>query len=125
MAKKVPKLTPLELEIIGYLWDLGEVAVGEIRQAIPASQRPAHTTIQTILTRLEEKGAVRRTRKIGNAYLYEAVVTRKSTYQRLIDELLDLVGGSAEPLVSHLVDSGKLTLKDLKDAERRLKKGDR
>jgi BlaI family transcriptional regulator, penicillinase repressor len=122
------KLTRLELEIMQYLWKLGEVAVREIQEAIPASKRPAYTTVQTILTRLEEKGAVRRTRKIGNAHLFEAVVTRKGMYERLVDELLDLFGGSPEPLVSHLVDSGKLTLEDLKAAEERLsaaKKGKR
>jgi BlaI family transcriptional regulator, penicillinase repressor len=115
------RLTRLELEIMQYVWELGEAAVREIVDAIPASKRPAYTTVQTILTRLEEKGAVRRTRKIGNALLYEPVLTQKKMYQRLVDELLDLFGGSTEPLVSHLVDSGKLTLEDLKAAEERLK----
>ena len=123
------KLTRLELEIMQYLWRLGEVAVREIQEAIPAAKRPAYTTVQTILTRLEEKGAIRRTRKIGNAHLFEAVVTKKGMYERLVDELLDLFGGSPEPLVSHLIDSGKLTLEDLKHAEERLaasrKKGKR
>lgn len=115
------KLTRLELEIMHYLWRLGEVAVREIQEAIPAAKRPAYTTVQTILTRLEEKGAVRRTRKIGNAHLFEAVVTKKGMYERLVDELLDFFGGSPEPLVSHLVESGKLTLEDLKHAEEQLK----
>jgi len=114
------KLTRLELEIMQYLWSLGEVAVREIQEAIPAAKRPAYTTVQTILTRLEEKGAIRRTRKIGNAHLFEAVVTKKGMYEKLVDELLDLFGGSPEPLVSHLIDSGKLTLEDLKHAEERL-----
>jgi BlaI family penicillinase repressor len=117
------KLTRLELEIMQYLWDLGEAAVREIQEAIPSSKRPAYTTVQTILTRLEEKGAVRRTRKIGNAHLFVPVVTKKSMYERLVDELLDLFGGSPEPLVSHLVESGKLTLEDLKHAEEQLRKG--
>ena len=123
------KLTRLELEIMQYLWRLGEVAVREIQEAIPAAKRPAYTTVQTILSRLEEKGAIRRTRKIGNAHLFEAVLTKKNMYERLVDELLDLFGGSPEPLVSHLIDSGKLTLEDLKVAEERLassrKKGKR
>lgn len=123
------KLTRLELEIMQYLWTLGEVAVREIQEAIPAAKRPAYTTVQTILMRLEEKGAIRRTRKIGNAHLFEAVITKKGMYERLVDELLDLFGGSPEPLVSHLIDSGKLTLEDLKAAEERLsssrKKGKR
>lgn len=115
------KLTRLELEIMQYVWRLGEAAVREIQEAIPESKRPAYTTVQTILTRLEEKGAVRRTRKIGNAVLYEPAIEQKKMYQRLVDELLDLFGGSPEPLVSHLVESGKLTLEDLKHAEEQLK----
>ena len=114
------RLTRLELEIMQYLWDLGEAAVREIQEAIPPAKRPAYTTVQTILIRLEEKGAVRRTRKIGNAHLFEPVITRKRMYQRLIDELLDLFGGSSEPLVAHLVESGKLTLEDVKQAEEHL-----
>lgn len=115
------RLTRLELEIMQYVWQLGEAAVREIQEAIPASKRPAYTTVQTILTRLEEKGAVRRTRKIGNAHLFEPVITQRKMYERLVDELLDLFGGSPEPLVSHLVESGKLTLEDLKHAEEQLK----
>lgn len=115
------RLTRLELEIMQYLWDLGEAAVREIQEAIPPAKRPAYTTVQTILTRLEEKGAVKRTRKIGNAHLFVPVVTKKRMYERLVDELLDLFGGSPEPLVSHLVESGKLTLEDLKHAEEQLK----
>ena len=114
------RLTRLELEIMQYLWDLGEAAVREIQEAIPPAKRPAYTTVQTILIRLEEKGAVRRTRKIGNAHLFEPVITRKRMYERLIDELLDLFGGSSEPLVAHLVESGKLTLEDVKQAEEHL-----
>src|SRR5688500_12858619 len=112
-----------------YLWTLGEVAVREIQEAIPAAKRPAYTTVQTILMRLEEKGAIRRTRKMGTAHLCEAVITKRGMNERLVDELLDLFGGSPEPLVSHLIDSGKLTLEDLKAAEERLsssrKKGKR
>ena len=115
------RLTRLELEIMQYVWELKEAAVREIVDAIPASKRPAYTTVQTILTRLEEKGAVRRTRKIGNAFLYEPVLTQKKMYQRLVDELLAIFGGSTEPLVSHLVESGKLTLEDLQHAEEQLK----
>ncbi len=116
------KLTRLELEIMQYVWDLGEAAVREIQEAIPAAKRPAYTTVQTILTRLEEKGAVRRTRKIGNAHLYEPAITRKRVYERLIGELLDLFGGSPEPMVAHLVETGKLTLEDVKHAEEQLKR---
>jgi predicted transcriptional regulator len=122
MPIKHVRLTRLELEIMRYVWDLGEAAVREIHETIPAAKRPAYTTIQTILTRLEEKGAVKRTRKIGNAHLYQAVTTRQGTGARLLDELLDLFGGDSEPLVAHLIDSGKLTLEDVKHAEELLKK---
>ncbi len=121
--RKAVKLTRLELEIMRYLWDLGEAAVREIQEAIPAAKRPAYTTVQTILMRLEEKGAVRRTRKIGNAFLFEPAISQQRMYHRLIDELLDVFGGRSEPLVSHLVESGKLTLEDLKRAEEQLKEG--
>ena len=119
------RLTRLELEIMQYLWKLGEAAVREIQEAIPPSKRPAYTTVQTILMRLEEKGAVKRTRKIGNAHLFVPAITKKRMYERLVDELLDLFGGSPEPLVSHLVESGKLTLEDLKHAEEQLKSSGR
>lgn len=118
--RKAVKLTRLELEIMRYLWDLGEAAVREIQEAIPAAKRPAYTTVQTILMRLEEKGAVRRTRKIGNAFLFEPAISQQRMYHRLIDDLLDLFGGRSEPLVSRLVETGKLTLDDLKRAEEQL-----
>jgi predicted transcriptional regulator len=104
------------------LWDLGSAAVREVQEAIPEKVRPAYTTVQTILNRLEEKGAVRKAKKIGNAWIFEPVITRKKTHQRLIDDFLDLLGGSATPLVSHLVESGKITLEDLKALEQQLGK---
>ena len=119
MKKKDVRLTHFELEILELLWRLGETSVREIQEAIPEKSRPAYTTVQTIVQRLEQKGAVRRTRKVGNALMFEAVITRKSAYQRLIDEVLDLFGGSAQPLVAHLLQSGKLTLEDLKELEKK------
>ncbi len=116
------QLTRFELEIMDVLWRLEEASVREVMDALSEKKRPAYTTVQTILTRLEEMGAVRRTRKIGNAHLYQAVTTRQSTGARLIDELLDLFGGSPEPLVAHLIDTGRLTLEDVKHAEELLKK---
>ena len=101
------------------LWDLGEASVREVQEAIHQRKRPAYTTVQTIVARLEDKGAVRRTRKIGNAFLFAPQITRRSTYRRLIDELLELLGGSPEPLVAHLLETGKLTLEDLKALEER------
>jgi BlaI family transcriptional regulator, penicillinase repressor len=116
------KLTRFELEIMELLWSLKEASVREIQDAIPEHSRPAYTTVQTIVQRLEAKGAVRRTRKIGNALMFEPIVTRKSAYRRLIDDVLAIFGGAAQPLVAHLLESGRLTLEDLKDLEKRAKK---
>jgi BlaI family transcriptional regulator, penicillinase repressor len=116
--KKAIRLSRFELEIMDLLWRLGEASVREVQEAIPDDSRPAYTTVQTIVQRLEQKGAVRRTRKIGNALMFEPLITRKSVYRRLIDELVDLFGGSAQPVVAHLLESGKLTLEDLKALEK-------
>ena len=116
--KKSIRLSRFELEILEILWRLGESSVREVQEAIPSDDRPAYTTVQTIVQRLEQKGAVRRTRKIGNALMFEPVVSRKSAYRRVIDDLLDLFG-SAQPLVAHLLDTGKLTLDDLKALEKK------
>ena len=102
------------------LWDLGTASVREIQEQLPDQKRPAYTTVQTIVYRLEEKGAVRKLKKIGNAHIFEPLVTRKAAHHRLIYELLDLFGGSARPLMAHLVEIGKLTLDDLKDLESNL-----
>jgi predicted transcriptional regulator len=110
-------LTRFELEIMDVLWRLQEASVREVCDALSERKRPAYTTVQTIVQRLEQKGAVRRTRKIGNALMFEPVVTRKTAYRRVIDELLSLFGGSARPVVAHLLESGKLTLEDLKALE--------
>lgn len=120
--KKNIRLTRFELEIMDLLWRLGETSVREIQEAIPEESRPAYTTVQTIVQRLEQKGAVRRTRKVGNALMFEPLMTRKSVYRRLIDELVDLFGGSAQPVVAHLLESGKLTLEDLKALEKSTEK---
>jgi len=116
MSKQSIALTKFELEVMDLLWRLGEASVRQLHEAVDRG-RPAYTTIQTIVQRLEQKGAVRRTRKIGNALLFEPLITRKSAYRRIIDELLDLVGGS-QPLVAHLMESGKLSLDDLKAIEK-------
>jgi len=115
-------LSRFELEIMDVLWRIGEASVREIREALSERKRPAYTTVQTIVQRLEQKGAVRRTRKIGNALMFEPAVTRKAAYRRVFDELLALFGGSARPVVAHLVDTGKLTLEDLKALEEHAKK---
>jgi len=123
--KKTTRLSRFELEILEFLWKMGESSVRELQEAIPADSRPAYTTVQTIVQRLEQKGAVRRTRKVGNALMFEAVVSRRSAYRRMIDDLLTLFGGSAQPLVAHLLDTGKLTLDDLKALEKKKRGGPR
>ena len=117
VKKKSVKLTRFELDVMSALWDLGTASVREIQEQLPSQKRPAYTTVQTIIYRLEEKGAVRRLKKIGNAHVFEPVVTRKAAHHRLINELLDLFGGSARPLMAHLVEIGKLTMDDIKELE--------
>ena len=115
--KKSARLTRFELEIMELFWPLGEASVREIQEAIPEKSRPAYTTVQTIVQRLEQKGAVKRTRKIGNALMFAPAVTRKSAYRRVVEDFLALFGGTAQPVVAHLLESGKLTLEDLKALE--------
>lgn len=116
-----PKLTKLELQIMEVLWGRGPASIREVLEAFPKSRRAAYTTVQTIMYRLEAKNAVRRARKISNAHIFEPVLTRGAEQQRLIDEVLGLFGGRAQPLMSHLIESGQLTLDDVKDAEKLLK----
>ena len=117
-----PRLTRLELQIMNALWTSGALSVREIQEAFPDEDRPAYTTVQTMVYRLESKKAIRRTKKIGNAHIFEAVVSRSAAQRRLIDELLDFFGGSSQPVVAHLIESGSLTLEDVKEAEQTLKK---
>jgi predicted transcriptional regulator len=114
------KLSRLEQQIIEAMWDLGPASVREIQEQFPEDSRPAYTTVQTLVYRLEAKQAVRRTKKVGNALIFEAVVTRASTQRRLIDEVLGLTGGRALPVMTHLIEAGKLTLDDVREAERLL-----
>jgi BlaI family transcriptional regulator, penicillinase repressor len=117
-----PRLSRLELRIMEALWKHGTASVREIQQSLPEKGRPAHNTVQTILTRLEAKKAVRRAKKISNAHIYEPMVTRGATQRLLVDELLAFFGGRAAPLVSHLIDSGQLSLQDVEEARKTLKK---
>jgi BlaI family penicillinase repressor len=118
IREKNVKLTKFELEVMSALWELGAASsVREIQEKLPEKKRPAYTTVQTIVYRLEEKGAVRRIKKIGNAHIFEAAVSKNSAHRRLINELLDLFGGSARPLMAHLVETGKLSLEDVREAE--------
>ena len=116
-----PKFTKLELQIMQALWDKGTLAIREIQEAFPERGRPAYTTIQTTVYRLEGKRALRRVRKIGNAHIFEAIVSRTAAQSRLIDDLLGLFGGRTQPVMAHLIETGKLTLEDVKDAERMLR----
>jgi predicted transcriptional regulator len=120
MSEKEIKLTKFELEIMQVLWELGTGSVRELQEQLPEKRRPAYTTVQTIVRRLEEKGAVRRVKKIGNAFIFEPVVSRRSAHHRLITELLELFGGSARPLMAHLAETGKLSLEDLRFLEHQL-----
>jgi BlaI family penicillinase repressor len=115
-----PRISRFELQLLEKLWDLGPCSVREIQESLPVKERPAYTTVQTMIYRLEEKGAVRRVKKIGNAHLFQAVLTRKAVHRRFIGELLSLFGGSAAPVMSHLVETGKLTLADVKELEKRI-----
>ena len=117
-----PKLAKLELQIMETLWTRGEASIREIQEAFPEKGRPAYTTIQTTVYRLEEKKALRRVKKISNAHIFEAVISRNAAQRRLIDELLGLFGGRTQPVMAHLIESGKLTLDDVQDAEKTLRK---
>lgn len=112
-----PKLTPLELQIMEALWDRGALSIREIQEAFPEPDRPAYTTIQTTVYRLEDKKALQRVKKISNAHIFEAVVSRDAARGRLIDDLLRLFGGRTQPVMAHLVESGKLTLADVQETE--------
>jgi predicted transcriptional regulator len=111
------KLTRFELEVMGALWELGSASVREVQERLPEGKRPAYTTVQTIVYRLEEKGAVRRVKKVGNAHVFEPLVTRRATVRRLFGELLGFFGGSPRTLMAQLVEGGHLTLEDLREAE--------
>jgi BlaI family penicillinase repressor len=114
------RVSRFELQLLEKIWQLGPCSVREIQESLPEKNRPAYTTVQTIVYRMEEKGSVRRTRKIGNAHIFEAVYTRKAVYRRLVGDLLDLFGGSPEPVMSHLIETGKLTLDDVRTIEKKL-----
>src|SRR5215472_4557569 len=117
---RTPTLTRLELRILEAIWERGNASIREIQEAFP-EPRPAYTTIQTTVYRMETKGAVRRVRKISNAHIFEPVVAREVARHRLLDEILGLFGGSAQPMMAQLVEAGKLTLEDIKEIEKTIK----
>jgi len=116
-----PKLTKLELQIMETLWSQPTASIREIQESFPARKRPAYTTIQTTVYRLEAKKVVRRVKKVGNFHIFEATVSREAAQHRLIDDLLALFGGNTQPVMAHLIDSGRLTLEDVKEAEKTLR----
>ena len=116
-----PKLTKLELQVMEALWSNGPASVREIQESFPLKGRPAYTTVQTLVYRLEAKKAIRRVKKIGNAHIFEAAVTRAGAQHRLIDELLSLFGGKPQPVMARLIETGQLTLDDVKEAEQLLR----
>jgi BlaI family transcriptional regulator, penicillinase repressor len=116
----IPKLSKLELQIMETLWTQGEASIREIQEAFPESKRPAYTTVQTIVYRLEGKQVVKRVRKLGNFHIFSAAVSRKVAQKRLIDDLLALFGGRSQPVMAHLIESGKLSMADVKEAEKAL-----
>lgn len=118
----LPKLTKLELQIMEALWSRGECSVREIQETFPARHRPAYTTVQTTVYRLETKKALRCVKRISNANIFEAAITREQAQGRLIDELLSLFGGRTKPVMAHLIETGKLTLDDIQEAEQTLRK---
>lgn len=117
-----PKLSKLELQIMEALWSRGKASIREIQETFPEKGRPAYTTIQTTVYRMEAKKAVRRIKKIGNFHIFEAAISRNAAQRRLIDDLLALFGGRAQPVIAHLIESGKLTLADVKEAGKILRK---
>src|SRR6266508_4216822 len=117
---KHPKLTKLELQILEALWGRGKASIREIQEAFP-EPRPAYTTIQTTVYRLEGKKAVRRVRKIGNAHIFEPTVARDVTRHRFLDEILSFFGGRAQPMMAQLAEAGKLTLVDVRELEKTIK----
>ncbi len=116
------KLTKLELQIMEALWNQDKASIREIQETFPEKGRPAYTTIQTTVYRLEGKKAVRRVKKVGNFHIFEAALSRNAAQRKLIDDLLALFGGRSQPVVAHLIESGKLTLEDVKEAEKTLRK---
>jgi BlaI family transcriptional regulator, penicillinase repressor len=117
---RLPKLSKLEMQIMEVLWSAGPSAIREIQESFGAKNRPAYTTVQTMVYRLEVKKALRRARKIGNAHIFEPVITRDAAKARLVDEFLSMFGGRMQPVMAHLIEAGNLSPKDVADAEKLL-----
>jgi len=118
---RLPKLSKLELQIMEFLWTSGPSAIREIQESFGLKNRPAYTTVQTMVYRLEVKKALRRSRKIGNAHIFEALISRDAAKARLVDDFLSLFGGRMQPVMAQLIEAGNLSPKDVADAERLLR----
>ncbi len=118
---RLPKLSKLELQIMEALWSGGPLAIREIQETFPQKGRPAYTTVQTMVYRLEVKKALRRARKIGNAHIFEALLSRDAAQRRLVDDFLGMFGGRMQPVMAQLIEAGNLTPKDVVDAEKLLR----
>ncbi len=119
---KSPKLTKLELKIMEALWNNGSSSIREIQETFPEKKRPAYTTVQTTVYRMENKNVVHRIKKIGNAHIFDASISRTAAHGKLVDNLLAIFGGSVAPVMSHLIETGKLTMEDLEEAKETLRK---
>lgn len=117
-----PRVTRFELQLLEKMWELGPASVREIQESLPEAHRPAYTTVQTMIYRLERKGAVKRLKKVGNAHVFEAALTRVAVQKRVVADLLEMFGGSPASVMSHLVETGQLTLADIRTVERELAK---
>jgi BlaI family transcriptional regulator, penicillinase repressor len=117
-----PKLSRLEYQIMEVLWSGGECSIRDILDSLPGKRKPAYTTVQTTVYRMECKEVVRRVKKVGNFHVFAATISRDAAQRRLVDELLAVFGGRSQPVMAHLIDTGKLTLEDVKEAERTLRK---
>ena len=117
----IRRLSKLELRIMEALWGVGPASVREVQETFPESDRPAYTTVQTTMYRLEAKGAIRRVKKISNAHIFEAVLSQVAAHRRIIDDLLSVFGGRSQPVMARLIETGKLTLDDLRAAEAALR----
>jgi BlaI family penicillinase repressor len=117
----LPRLSNLEMRIMEALWTGGELSTREILETFPPKNRPAYSTVQTMVQRLEAKKAVRRVKKIATAFIFEAAIPRDAARRRLIDDFLAVFGGETQPIMTHLIEAGKLSLEDVQDAERHLR----
>ena len=116
-----PRLSKLEFQIMETLWSKGDSSIREILESFPAKRRPAYTTVQTTVYRMEVKEVVRRVKRVGNFHIFASAISRDAAQRRVIDDLLALLGGRSQPVMAHLIESGKLSLEDVKDAEKTLK----